>query len=84
MSSVQFARIREQGITFCVVVVKDSVIDDQFERDSAVAYWSRQFGCVTVLLGANRHRYYGRTDIVRFMSNVALDRIPWRTTQIAA
>jgi len=77
MSKVQFARIREQGITFGVVVVKDHVIDQQ-GADDAVSYWSQWLGCPTILLGANRHKLYGRTDIVRFMRNVSINRIPWR------
>lgn len=84
MSKVQFARIREQGITFGVVVVKDSAVDDVSERNGTVAYWSRYLGCPTILLGANRHRYYGRTDLVRFMSTVPFHAIPWRTADIAA
>lgn len=84
MSTVQFARIREQGITFGVVVVKDYVIDNAFERDEAVTYWSNWVGCPTILLGANRHRLYGRNDLVRFMRNVSIDRIPWRRSTIAA
>ena len=84
MSRVQFSRIREQGITFGVVVVKDHIIDSMSERDDAVAYWSRWLGCPTILLGANRHRLYGRNDLVKFMTNVSLDRIPWKTANIAA
>lgn len=82
MARVQFARLREQDITFGVVVVKDHVIDLQQDANDAVSYWSRQLGCPTVLLGARRHTYYGRTDIVRFLKNISLDRIPWREANI--
>jgi hypothetical protein len=82
MSKVQFARLREQGVTFGVVVVKDRVIEYGSEADDAVGYWSNQLGCPTILLGANRHKLYGRTDIVRFMKNVSLSRIPWREAHI--
>lgn len=81
MSKVQFARLREQGIAFGIVVVKDHVID-QSDADEAVSYWSRWLGCPTILLGARRHKLYGRTDIVRFMSNVSLDRVPWREANV--
>lgn len=84
MSTVQFARIREQGITFGVVVVKDHVIEHQSEANQAVLAWSRELGCPTILLGANRHRLYGRPDIVRFMSNVSISRIPWKRAKLAA
>lgn len=84
MSQVQFARIREQGVTFGIVVVKDYVIESPSERDNAVAYWSSWVGCPTILLGATRHRLYGRRDLVNFMANVSIDRIPWRRGNIAA
>jgi len=84
MSTVQFARIREQGVTFGVVVVKDHAVDDSFERDNTVSYWSQWLGCPTILMGAVRHRLYGRRDLVNFMSNVSIDRIPWQRASIAA
>lgn len=81
MSKVQFARLREQGVTFGVVIVKDYVID-QSDVDDTVSCWSRWLGCPTILLGAQRHKLYGRKDIVRFMSGVSLSRIPWREAHI--
>ena len=82
MPQVQYARLREGPVTFGVVVVKDHVIDYRNEADNAVGQWSEWMGCPTILLGANRHQLYGRPDIVDFMSNVALSRIPWRRTSI--
>lgn len=84
MSSVQFARIREQGVTFAVVVVKDQVLDSKSQSDQAVAAWTMEFGWPTILFGAIRHKLYGRPDLVRFMSNVSLSRIPWRQATMAA
>lgn len=82
MTQVQFARIREQGVTFGVVVVKDSILDFTSNANDAVSYWSSQLGCPTILLGANRHKLYGRSDIVRFMRNISISRIPWRKASI--
>ena len=82
MAKVQFARLREGGITFGVVVVKDQVIDQRSDADDAVRYWSRQLACPTILLGGARHKLYGRPDIVRFMRNVSVNRIPWREASI--
>jgi hypothetical protein len=84
MSTVQFARIREQGVTFAIVVVKDHIIDNRSQADEAVSAWTLEFGCPTILLGAQRHKLYGRPDVVRFMSNVSINRIPWRQTHLAA
>lgn len=84
VSKVQFAQITEQGITFGVVVVKDHVIENRTEANGAVAYWSRWIGWPTILMGAQHQRLYGRRDIVNFMSNVTLDRIPWLEATLAA
>lgn len=83
MTKVQFARIREQGITFGVVVVKDSAVNDVSNRNGTVAYWSRSLGCPTVIIGANHHQCYGRNDLVRFMASVPIQAIPWQTGTIA-
>lgn len=84
MATVQFAVIRQQAVTFGIVVVKDYVVDNRLEADQAVSAWSLELACPTILLGARRHKLYGRPDIVRFMRNVSLDRIPWRQATIAA
>ncbi|WP_152522537.1 hypothetical protein [Sphingobium ummariense] len=75
---MQFALIREQGVNFGIIVVKDHVIANTTEANSAVAYWSQQFGCPTILFGARDHRLYGRRDLVRFVSGLHYSQIPWR------
>lgn len=76
-----FARLREHGVTFGVVVAKDHVIDQSGAND-AVSYWSRWLECPTILLSARRHKLYGRKDIVQFMSRVSLSSIPWREAAV--
>ncbi len=78
---VQGAVIREQGITFAVVIVKPHVVSNSFEADRAVQSFSPVFGTPVVLMaqdGRGRPTYYGRRDIARFMSNVPLRAIPWK------
>jgi hypothetical protein len=75
---MQYAVIREQGINFGVVVVKDHVITNTTEANEAMAYWSRYFGCPTILFGARGHRLYGRKDLVQFVSGLHYSQIPWR------
>jgi hypothetical protein len=75
---IQFAIIREQGINFGIIVVKDHVIDNHVEADNAVNAWSYEFGCPTILMGARHHKLYGRRDLVKFVSNLHLSQIPWR------
>lgn len=78
----QGAVIREQGITFAVVVVKKHVIDDHFEADEAIGSFAPVFPGLPIVLMAQDHygrpTYYGRRDISRFMSRVPLRAIPWR------
>lgn len=76
---MQFSKIRHQGVTFAIVVVKDHIIGCRSDADEAVAYWSRYFGCPTVLFGTRQHRVYGRTDLVRFVANLHYNQIPWKT-----
>lgn len=82
------AVIKEQGITFGVIVVKRHALDDVSGRDGLVRSASEAFGGIPTVLMAQdnsgRARYYGRPDIVRFMANVPLHAVPWRRYRLAA
>lgn len=77
----QGALIKEQGIRFGVVIVKKSVYDNPFERDKAARSFQPLFPGVPLVLMAQDSsgtpHYYGRRDIVQFLSNVPLNAIPW-------
>ena len=75
------AVIREQDVTFGVIVVRPHVLDDISQRDRIVAQASHLFGGIpTVLMAQNggQARYYGRPDLVRFMASVPLAAVPWK------
>jgi hypothetical protein len=76
------AVVREQGITFAVVVVKKQVIDYASRAAEAVRGFARMFpGMPVVLMAQDGHgvpTYYGRRDIVNFLSGISPSRIPWR------
>ncbi len=76
------AVIREQGQTFAVVVVRRSVLDQTTSANSAVRSFSPVFpGMPVILMGQDsngRPTYYGRRDIVNFLSGISPSRIPWR------
>ena len=75
------AVIREQGITFAVVIVKPHVVSNPHEGQSAIASFTPVFRVPVVLMaqdGSGRPTYYGRKDIAAFMSNVPLGAIPWK------
>jgi hypothetical protein len=78
----QGAVIKEQGVTFAVVIVKKSVIDIPTEAKKAIKSFLPLFPGIPVLLMAQDTRgvptYYGRKDIAIFMASVPLQSIPWK------
>lgn len=75
------AVIREQGLTFAVVVVKPHVLNSTQEAQSAINGFTPIFRTPVVLMaqdGSGCPRYYGRKDIAEFMSRVPLQAIPWK------
>ena len=77
----QGALIKEQGVTFGIVIVKPHVLNIPSEADSMRALGTRAFGPVPIVLMAQNSRgiptYSGRRDIVKFLSNVPMYAIPW-------
>ncbi len=78
----QGAVIREQGVTFAVVIVKKHVIDSSTEAGRAIAAFQPAFPGVPIVLMAQDARgtptYFGRQDIARFLASVPLSAIPWK------
>jgi hypothetical protein len=76
------AVIREQGITFAVVIVRKAVIDFRQQAEQAIRTFSGAFPGMPVVLMAQDSRgtptYYGRPDLSRFLANTPLGAIPWR------
>ena len=79
----QGAVIREQNVTFAIIVVKPSVLNDSYKAQETVIGFGRYFPGVPVVLMAQDLRgvptYYGRKDIVQFMSRVPLHAIEWKS-----
>lgn len=78
----QGAVIREQGITFAIVIVKKHVLDNPHSAQEAIQSFAPVFpGCPVVLMAQDhqgRASYYGRRDISQFMATVPLSAIPWK------
>lgn len=76
------AVVKEQGVTFAVVVVKKHVVDNTLEAQQAVRAFAGAFPGLPVVLMGQDHRgaatYYGRRDIVKFLANVPVGCIPWK------
>ena len=77
----QGAVIREQGVTFAIVIVKAHVLSNTFEANRLIASFRPVFGGVPTILMAPDYQgtptYYGRPDIVRFMASVPLECVQW-------
>ena len=84
MTTWRVALVKEQGVEFAVVCVRDGVVDTPGERDDLIRWWTVHLGRPVVLIGAQRHRTYGRQDLVAFLSKVHPSRLPWRQMKVAA
>lgn len=75
------AKIKEQGVTFGIVVVKPYVLRNP-SKEQIRASFIPFFGNIPIILMAQDSRgiptYDGRTDIVRFLAKINPARIPWK------
>jgi len=76
------AVVREQGVTFAIVVVKSHVLNSSQSVDDARTGFSRHFpGMPLILMAQNSSgvpTYQGKKDIVDFLSKIDHRRIPWK------
>jgi hypothetical protein len=74
--------IKEQGVTFAIVIVKKAVIDNSSEANKAIMSFSTVFPGMPIILMAQDSRgvpfYYGRQDIVKFLASIPFSAIPWK------
>jgi hypothetical protein len=79
---LQGAVIKEQGVTFAIVIVKQFVIQSQIEFQKVATVFSNYFPGIPVVLMAQDSRgiptYRGRKDIVNFLVNIHVSQIPWK------
>lgn len=75
------AVITEQGLTFAIAIVKSSALQSP-DREKFRRSFVQVFGPMPIVLMAQNYQgratFFGRTDIVKFLANIALERIPWR------
>jgi hypothetical protein len=76
------AVLREQGVTFAIVVVKPHVLQSTHDANQTIASFVPVFPGMPVVLmaqnGSGRPTYYGRPDISNFLAHVDPRRIPWK------
>jgi hypothetical protein len=74
--------IKEQGITFAIVIVKKHVVDNRSTAEDAIRTFQPVFPRIPIVLMAQDSNgvptYFGRPDIVKFMANVPLHAVPWK------
>jgi hypothetical protein len=79
---IEGALIREQGISFAIVIVKPHVLNSNSECETMRRALLSVFVGVPIILMAQNHNgiptYQGRTDIVHFLANIDASRIPWK------
>jgi hypothetical protein len=82
MSSFDGAVVTEQGLTFGIAIVRQSLLNNPTSRDQAIAEFSDVFGGIPTVLMAQDARgtptYFGRQDIVDFLASVPMEAIPWQ------
>lgn len=80
MAKMIAALVKEQGVTFAVVRVKDSVVTSPAMSGEMIQYASQALRCpLVVLMGERSKRLQGnRQDVVNFVSKVHPSRLPWR------
>lgn len=87
MHKLQGAVVKEQGVTFAIVIVKMNVLDSQTERESMQRNLQQYFPGMPIILMAQDYRgipkYWGRPDIVNFLVNISISRIPWKEYTIS-
>jgi hypothetical protein len=87
MSVVDGAVVHEQGVTFGVAAVRAGTLSSSNRRSAALSGFRAAFGGIpTVLMeqdGRGVPTYFGRPDIVRFLSSVDLRRLPWRRMSLS-
>ena len=83
----QGALVKEQGVKFAIVVVKQHVLQSPTQREAARRGFSSAFPGVPVVLMAQDSRgtptYSGRPDLVRFLAKIPMQAIPWKEYRAA-
>ena len=87
MHKVQGAVIKEQGVTFAIVIVKSHVLNSQSESQKTVQAFTPIFPGMPIILMSQDSRgvptYWGRKDIVKFLANLHISQIPWKEYTIS-
>lgn len=77
----EVAHTNEQGVDFLVVLVKSRVLSSSSDQEDLNAFFRSEYGPIPVVFATQRSKgqveYRGRPDIVRFLSNIYFEQLPW-------
>ena len=86
MITVRGAVIIEQGVTFAIIAVNQSVTNYTsriVQVRQELSYFFPNMPIILMSLDQNgTPHYYGRKDIVDFLKTIRLDQIPWKEYHI--
>jgi len=86
MIKIRGAVIIEQGVTFAVIAVKQSVTNYTARIVQVRQELQNFFPNMPIILMSQDQNgtphYYGRKDIVEFLKKLRLDQIPWKDYHI--
>ena len=78
---IEGAIIKEQGVTFSVVIVKPYVLNSPSEQESIRQSLQNVFPSPIILMAQDSRgvpTYQGRRDIVNFLAKLHISQIPWK------
>jgi hypothetical protein len=80
--TIEGAIVKEQGVSFAIVIVKQSAMQTTSEAQKSRAAFQDLFPGLPLILASQDSRgvfeYQGRKDIVGFLASIDASRIPWK------
>lgn len=81
------AVVRDQGVTFAVLVVKPHIVTSSQLSKEFTKFSTAYFPNMPIVLMNQNSKgistYSGRRDIVKFLTNIHPDQMPWREYTIS-
>ena len=78
---IQGAVVKEQGVTFAIVIVKKTAMQTAHDSTKTRAAFQSLFPGLPIVLASQDSRglfeYQGRKDLVGFLASIDASRIPW-------
>lgn len=79
---LQGAIVKEQGVTFAIVIVKPSAMQTSHDSEKTREALRELFPDLPIVLASQDSRgsfvYQGRNDLVKFLASIVPSRIPWK------